>query len=977
MKIADKAGLSTVLTLCGRVLLLCLASTGATAQIFQAGDDPSSLKWEQIRTGHFQVIFPEGFTQEARRMTSVLEAQYDTNAAVLDHRPGRIPVILHNQSVSSNGFVTWAPKRMELVTTPPPGNYTGDYFEQLALHEFRHVVQVDKIHQGVTKFLYYLVGQQSYGVAGMMPLWFIEGNAVDAETRLSLTGRGRQPFFEMEMKAILGADGKPYSYEKAYFGSFRDNVPDYYELGYQMVAHARDQYGEDVWKKMIDYTARRPYSLYPFYFGLKKFTGSGKRALYEETCSELGEHWARQAEERTATGFTKRNTRQKRSFTSYGLPQYVDDGTVFAIKSGVDMIGAFVLIDGRGKEKKVYVPGYYHPEAVCVCNNTIAWTETVRDVRWARRSYSVVKTLRIGQTEEKVLGWNSRYFSPDLSPDAGKVAVVEVNTENHSALVIIDSGSGNRLDSIPAPAGSLLQESQWALDQEGFFAIVQGRHSKSVVRFEPERNRWVTLFDGGLADITELCASQHYLWFRGTFSGIDNIYALDLADDSVYRVTSSRYGAYAPDVSPGEDRLLYSEYTPDGFDVAEAVLDPESWVKLEDLPENREQLYPAAPDENSDPPVDFGADEEIPQAEPFRKYRDIFQFHSWAPFYMDYEHPGIGQDQVAPGLTLLSQNKLGTAVTLLGYRYSMGRQTLHGSFTYSGFYPVIRIGAVFGGSPFVGSAPEGTAKPDGVPPELNLNMALSIPLDLTMNKMVSGLRSSVEASHDRSYFYYDGGGYRSGMTYMTLKLNGYSYLKPGSRDFFPRWGVTGNLNFLSTPYDHEQLGSMFSAQGALYIPGILRHQVIRTWIGYQGQQPRRYVFGNFLSFPRGVHPDRMIKMKKVAFDYVLPLGYPDLRVGGLAYIKRVRAGLFYDYALGENVQMEDRTFRSMGVDLTMDVHLLQVLFPFNAGIRLGYLPQEGNTFTQMIFNIDLSMIRSITFREPALSDLLSFTPFAR
>ena len=388
-----KTGFFASLNLYACMVLLGSAPSGALAQIYQAGADPSRLEWNQIRTGHFQVIFPEGFAEEAKRMTRILEAQYDTNTAILDHRPGRIPVVLHNQSVMSNGFVTWAPKRVELVTTPPPGNYTGDYFEQLALHEFRHVIQVDKVHQGFTKFLYYLVGQQSYGVAGMMPLWFIEGNAVDAETRLSLSGRGRLPSFEMEMKAILPAREKHYSYEKAYFGSYRDHLPDYYQLGYQMVAYGREHYGDDVWTNMINYTARRPYMLYPFYFGLKKNTGAGKRELYENSLAELGEHWAGQSGERTTTGFSTLNKKKKKSYTSYNLPQYTGDSMVFAIKEGIDRIGTFVLIDRHGKEKRIYTPGYYHPAAVSVSNNMIAWTETVRDVRWARMAFSALRSM--------------------------------------------------------------------------------------------------------------------------------------------------------------------------------------------------------------------------------------------------------------------------------------------------------------------------------------------------------------------------------------------------------------------------------------------------------------------------------------------------------------------------------------------------------------------------------------------------------
>ncbi len=171
----------------------------------------------------------------------ILLEEYDAaNSAQLNHQPGKIPVILHNTSAISNGFVVWAPKRVEMFTYPEVNGFSQDWYDQLALHEFRHVVQVDKLRQGVTKVLTVILGEQGIGpAAGMVPFWFLEGDAVYAETSLSPSGRGRLPSFEMGIKAQLLSDPKRYSFSKAYLGSYRDFVPDYYQYGYQMVSFGR------------------------------------------------------------------------------------------------------------------------------------------------------------------------------------------------------------------------------------------------------------------------------------------------------------------------------------------------------------------------------------------------------------------------------------------------------------------------------------------------------------------------------------------------------------------------------------------------------------------------------------------------------------------------------------------------------------------------------------------------------------------
>ena len=45
-----------------------LVTICAKAQYFQTGQDPSSIKWKQINTINFQVIYPEEFEKQAQRV---------------------------------------------------------------------------------------------------------------------------------------------------------------------------------------------------------------------------------------------------------------------------------------------------------------------------------------------------------------------------------------------------------------------------------------------------------------------------------------------------------------------------------------------------------------------------------------------------------------------------------------------------------------------------------------------------------------------------------------------------------------------------------------------------------------------------------------------------------------------------------------------------------------------------------------------
>ena len=95
--------------------------------------------------------------------------------------------------------------------------------------QFRHVVQLDKVNQGLTKDLYYLFGEIfPIAVVGVyVPMWFMEGDAVCFETAVGHLGRGRSPEFLNEMKAQILEKGI-YNYSKAVLGSNKDFVPNRY-----------------------------------------------------------------------------------------------------------------------------------------------------------------------------------------------------------------------------------------------------------------------------------------------------------------------------------------------------------------------------------------------------------------------------------------------------------------------------------------------------------------------------------------------------------------------------------------------------------------------------------------------------------------------------------------------------------------------------------------------------------------------------
>ncbi|WP_254448529.1 hypothetical protein [Spirosoma rhododendri] len=333
------------------VLLFLIGCRFGSAQTLPVLDqNPASLRWYQLNTPHFRVLYPTGFDSTAERTAGRLEQLYEPVSASLGKRPRRISVLLQNQSTSSNGFVTLYPRRSEFFAVPPQDPTllgTLDWLDLLAVHEFRHVVQYDKALQHYGRVLYTLFGNTGLYVPLLtVPDWFAEGDAVGTETLLSTSGRGRIPSFDLGMRANRLA-GLDFDYQKAVCGSFRDNVPNHYVLGYFMTTYLKRTYGPDVWSQVLNRNYRRFPWPFAFSRSIRDVTatatqpGLSVEALYQQSMNDATESWEKQRAGLVLTSAAalpasvEKGATRRPVFTNYQHPQFLDDSTLICIKSGL------------------------------------------------------------------------------------------------------------------------------------------------------------------------------------------------------------------------------------------------------------------------------------------------------------------------------------------------------------------------------------------------------------------------------------------------------------------------------------------------------------------------------------------------------------------------------------------------------------------------------------------------------------------
>ncbi len=129
--------------------------------------------------------------------------------------------------------------------------------------------------------------------------------------------------------------------------------------------------------------------------------------------------------------------------------------------------------------------------------------------------------------------------------------------------------------------------------------------------------------------------------------------------------------------------------------------------------------------------------------------------------------------------------------------------------------------------------------------------------------------------------------------------------------------------------------------------------------GWQKQDPGQYYLAiNRIDFPRGYTSAISAEIKTFSADYALPLAYPDWSIEPVIYLKRIRADLFYDWSHGRKFsQGKDKVYtgiyQSTGAEILVDFHAGRIIFPFIAGIRMGYLFTKDRMFTEFLFRIQM------------------------
>ncbi len=930
-------------------LQIFFLSLSLSAQFAVIGlNEPPGLHWKKIETPHFTILFPENLEEEAQKVANRAESNFSSLIKISPGSPKRLTLVLSNQGVMDNGYFRLAPRMSEWYHRATFSHTTGvlDWYDLLAIHEGRHIVQFAEMNDGFTKLAGILFGDLGRLAASLrsVPLWLIEGDAVVTETEMTAGGRGRSPAFDMDIRALL-LSGIRYNYHKAYLGSYADWYPNYYHLGYLLTAYAKREFGPGTIQNIFRQTARRGNLFFPFDNALKQEVGTSVSKYYENTMDELLAFWTLQQKEVKTTSFRKINVKNHSVWTSYMSPRYDADGSIYAQKTGMENPATLVRLSYSGEEEKITqispLSGFFN--RLSVKNGRVCWSEWVPDIRWGKREYSDISVLDIKSGRTRRITKKRKLFDPMLSPNGQYVVAIEYMPERQCTLLILDIDSGREIFRYSNPENDFFLNPSWSEDGSKIVVMRQNRVGRALSIIYPTSDEIRDIIPPCSENITHPVFYRDFILFNSPYSGIDNIYAIDTFSRRRYQITSSRFGAFFPDVSPDSQNLLYNDYSIDGYDVAEIPLDPQEWTIVESVEKQSLPFF--------DPSVYSGSENGMEDNTPlpskeyevqnYRPMTHLLNVHSWTyqPFPPDL------------GFFLFSNDTLNMASLIGRLTYNVNEKKIGFGVSglYSGLFPLLDFGLNYGGRSAVYEDNEGERETFSWQ-ETSASLGIQIPLNLSRGNYRTSLSfgSSLSLTSVAGKTLADPYENNNGLFFpLSHELHFIRAKRSSFRDFQPLWGQTVSLFYRHTPWKGDYTGNLAAAKIGLYFPGLFKHHSLFIQGGFEGQGPINYQFSSELLFPRGYDYIFHDSFSKFSLNYAFPFAYPDWAVDGIFYLKRLRTNLFYDYGVG-HVGNKTNTFQSFGIELRMDFHMLDLPVELELGLRLAYRILDSTVRAELI-----------------------------
>jgi hypothetical protein len=920
-----------------KILFLSLISLSSFAQVNLMQSSPD-INWKQIEDDNFRVVYPDYIEAKAQYIVNLLNHYQTKVSDTYDKVPDKLTLILRPELSVPNGFVTLGPRRSEWFTSASFTPFVGslDWYQSLAIHEYRHVVQLDYLNRSNVRVGHFLFGDTITSVLMniIMPNWYFEGDAVWTETVLSNAGRGRSPRFSNRLKALVQSGQTP-KYDDLLAGDYTTNLPNLYVYGYYLITRAYKVYGKKVWKEVAAIASDSPINPFAFYNAFYNVTSKNFDEFYSETMLELQLQWGKTQE-----------SNSKKLYTTYSSPIENNEG-LFYLKKDLDSYWGLYKQHNNQEVKIDDFNVITSLSKVDLSEKNFLYTQVLPDSRYSFKSYTDLFLYDLNSKKNNQITKNKRIYHPKFNNDASQILALEYTDKNIWQLVVMDL-KGSVIKIVPSRPGQQITEAVWKNDNELIAFTLQQNGMKQISHIDLNTNLFTSLTQPTRNNLYSLAYYEDAVYFEADDKGVNNILKFDLIEKSFSRCTHANIGAHTPSIYNG--RLSYVQEIASGKELVQKSIGCEL---IEENILDFEYYIGESPSDNfhESVPVTIEGFEKLsattlsPSEYPVME--NALTPHSWSFI------GGRGSE-----VSIQTSNYLNTfnLTGSIGESSEESKPFASLALAYSKYYPIFILDLGY-----AGRRQDGDIK-DSEWEERNAGLSILLPY-ISRNGLYNILHtlnlntSYISVGDNDNAFSDELDGENLAHSGFELKLSVFKSLR--SREIKPSFGMAYSLNYkdFKTSQSLESKSYFASTDLTIYLPGIIKNHSfsITSLLEYRPEDRSKYqTQDNYVptlgyTFSRGFAYEFTPRFTKTSLDYTLPLEYPKDGLGNWLYLNRISANLFYDHTYSEFLDGA-KTLVSKGIELNFE-SLTVRKFHLNYGLR--YLHKQNDDTKKIEFFITL------------------------
>ena len=555
-----------------------------------------------IETKHFRLHYSEGLKHVAEEIGDILEGLYDTFRNTYNLTLPNKTVVLVSDDDQSGGWALAFENMINIWSTDFDWNQrgTGNWLENVVAHEYAHIVSIWSGLKMPSWMPYVQFGYFTHPntknrieafhlfPSEILPPWFFEGIAQYESTMNK--GDTWDTHRDMILRTLSLSD-KLHSWD--HMSVFAGKGADYektYNHGFSLVKYIADTYGYEKVVSILRESSKL--GRLTFDRAIKASLGISGRELYKEwemsqkrrytkQIENIGEQvfgvkinkdgydnfWPRFGPDNHKIYFLSNSTHDfsLRSLYSYDLCDTVTEKK--RIKIEMPEIKGFYdihetsrhIVYGSQQSKKSSLP----PELGGKRTQDL-YIDTLPSPEKRNKLFS--KKTRRQITEKK------HFFHAAFSPSGDTIACIRREIDNFYLLLADTSGNiiKNLYPSEKHP--ELVIKSMYSIDWSPDGNLI-------AISYFDRDERKIGIFNVSSEEFFTLCNTAHderdprfspdgkKIYFSSDRSGIFNIYRYSFDNGLLQRITNVSGGAFTPDVSHDEKKLVFANYDENGYGI--------------------------------------------------------------------------------------------------------------------------------------------------------------------------------------------------------------------------------------------------------------------------------------------------------------------------------------------------------------------------------------------------------------------------